>query len=102
MMSKPSSKRESELDAARTIRSFLNGTGGQWDWDDFLSIPCRSHKGLEAIRAYANHIYDKYPAGRSGAYCNDEGLAELARIAEMLERGDDIAIDRDGVPHVHD
>jgi hypothetical protein len=34
------------------LRDFLEGTGGDWDWDDFTSIPI-ADPSLEAIRQQA-------------------------------------------------
>lgn len=38
-----------------TIGAFLNGSGGEWDWDDFTSISLRSAK-LDNIRRQAGVI----------------------------------------------
>jgi hypothetical protein len=38
--------------AARTIREFLNGSGGDWDWDGFTSCSLRDPT-LEGIRRRA-------------------------------------------------
>ena len=31
--------RSSVHSVIETIRDFLDGTGGRWDWDDFISLP---------------------------------------------------------------
>ena len=39
-------------EVAQYLRDFLNGTGGDWDWDDFISIPIADPR-LEDIRERA-------------------------------------------------
>ena len=70
-------------EVAQLIRSFLDGSAGKWDWDDFTSIP-QADPEMEAIRAKLIAIHDEFPADRPGEYCNDEGAAELIRIADSL------------------
>ena len=60
------------LVVAQTIREFLDGSGGEWDWDDFLSWPLRNAE-LEDIRRKAATI--ELPAG-------DDGRAALEALAE--------------------
>ena len=55
------------------LRDFLQGTGGDWDWDDFTSIPI-TDPGLDAIREEAAFV--QLPI-------TDEGIATLR---ELLER----------------
>ena len=35
----------------QTIRDFLEGTGGAWDWDDFTSVPT-GYPELDAVRGF--------------------------------------------------
>ena len=53
---------EIEKSAVRTpaevagfIRDFLDGTGGEWDWDDFTSVPIKNAE-QEAIRTEADGV----------------------------------------------
>jgi hypothetical protein len=39
-------------EVAQYLRDFLDGTGGEWDWDDFTSIPIADPR-LEDIRERA-------------------------------------------------
>ncbi len=36
-------------EVVRYLRDFIDGTGGEWDWDDFESVPI-SDPALERIR----------------------------------------------------
>jgi hypothetical protein len=71
---------------AQTIISFVNGTCGEWDWDDLTSIKQRDPE-LEAIRQRLAAIRDEFPCPEGRAYCCQEGIAELLRIAESLRNG---------------
>ena len=55
----------SAQEVAKYIRDFLNGTGGEWDWDDFTSIRI-ADISLEAIRAKAAAVdLPLQPSGRA-------------------------------------
>ncbi|WP_145201485.1 hypothetical protein [Sphingobium sp. B2] len=61
---------------ARYIRDFIDNTSGEWDWDDFISIPVADPR-LEAIRAAACDV---------SLPCGDEELAELEVLFEEAQR----------------
>ena len=42
-------------DVADYLQNFIDGRGGDWDWDDFTSIPI-SDPALEAIRQEAEMV----------------------------------------------
>ena len=44
--------RRSADEVLRYLRDFLDGTGGPWDWDDFISIPIADPR-LEDLRERA-------------------------------------------------
>ena len=71
------------IEVAEIIRRFLSG--GSWDWDDYTSIRIKG-RNLDAIRLRCVAIHDEYPPDDRGAYCNEEGRAELARLADEAER----------------
>lgn len=39
-------------EVARYLRDFIEGTGGEWDWDDFASVTIKD-QALESIRQRA-------------------------------------------------
>jgi hypothetical protein len=53
------------------LRAFIEGTGGDWDWDDFVSIPIADPR-LDSIRERAS----RFP---------DMGLAELKELLREAE-----------------
>jgi hypothetical protein len=70
-----------KAEVAEIIEQFLDGTGGDWDWDDFTSFRIADPE-LDAIRVRCGQLYDEpnYP----GRYCGPDGLAEMRRIVEQL------------------
>jgi hypothetical protein len=66
------------------ISKFLNGAGGAYDWDDFVSIPIKD-KHLDAIRIECFDLREKYPPGTKRQYCSDEGLKRLEEIFRDLK-----------------
>jgi hypothetical protein len=72
-------------EVARYIDDFLAGSGGRWDWDDFISIPLEDPE-LEVIRKQCAALPDRYPPTQPRQYCSQEGLAELRRLRATLLR----------------
>jgi hypothetical protein len=62
----------SAIEVATVLRRFIEKTGGEWDWDDFTSVPV-TDPALEAIRAEANRI--RLPV-------NEDGTAKLRELYE--------------------
>jgi hypothetical protein len=71
----------------RTMPDFLDGTGGKWARDDFISIRA-GYPELEAVQRFCVTISGEYPPTGSGWWCNAEGIRELKRKLEELERSD--------------
>lgn len=65
--------------AARAIRAFLDGAGGKFDWDDFISCPL-SDPDAEGIRLRAARVplpvRDEERRALIGLAEEAEGLAE--------------------------
>ena len=64
-------------DVAGYPRDFISGTGGEWDWDDFESVPITDPR-LESIRQRAARAAPPNP--------DLEALRKLASEAEGLAR----------------
>lgn len=65
---------------AKSIRDFLEGSGGEWDWDDFTSCPMADPR-LDSIRRRAAAV--ELPVQPEGIAT----LQQLAVEAEELMRG---------------
>jgi len=68
----------------QTIRDFLNGGGGAWDWDDFISCPA-GFPELEEVRGFCLGLPADYPPAARTEWCSPEGLCALKRKLEQLE-----------------
>jgi len=73
----------SKVDVARCIQDFLDGTGGPWDWDEFICVPLRD-PALEAVRRQCASLPGRFPPTESGWYCSEEGMLELNRLLAAL------------------
>jgi hypothetical protein len=78
---------EQRVYVIKSIRDFLKGTGGKWEWDDFMSIPT-GYPELETVQKFCLTISDEYPPIKRGGWCNAEGLRELERKLDELEHSD--------------
>lgn len=63
---------------AQTIRTFLDGTSGDWDWDDFTSCAFGDPQ-LDDIRQRAAAV--ELPAGRERLAVLEELAGEAQRLA---------------------
>jgi hypothetical protein len=71
-------------EVAREIEKFLNGDGGAYDWDDFVSIPIRDER-LNAIRIECAEPRDMNPPDNCRQYCGEQGLKRPREILRDLE-----------------
>ena len=73
-------------EAADIIARFLAGTGEEWEWDDFTSVPVKGDLELNAVALFCNLVHDIYPPDGTGEYCDSEGRQVLHRIETYLRR----------------
>jgi hypothetical protein len=76
-------KAQKILDAAKVIESFVDGTCGPYDWDDFLNCSKRDAE-LQKIREECERVEIDYPARDKHEWCNDGGCRALMEIAARL------------------
>lgn len=70
-------------EAAALIEGFIEGTGGEWDWDDFTSVRHRDAM-VEAARQDCLAVADDFPAHVPTEWCGPGGTAVLRAIAARL------------------
>ena len=75
LFAKPRDRSAAEV--ADYLRDFIEGTGGDWDWDAFESVPIKDPI-LEAIRQEAVRAAPPN--------------ADLAKLKELLERTEALAV----------
>lgn len=66
----------------KSILDFLEGTGGQWDWDDFTSIPL-GFSDLETIQNFCANLSVTHPPV---GYCSEDGLKAMREKVDDLVR----------------
>ena len=72
---------------AKILQDFLEGTGGDWDWQAFTDGGQISDPRLEAIRFRSLTLPDEFPPCKRGEYTNEKGRAVLREfIKELLGR----------------
>jgi hypothetical protein len=74
-----SARTETYLDVAKTLEDFVEGTGGQWDWDDYtsaLSYPDDPY--LQEVQRRMVNLDTEFPSGGRG-YCGADGV-EVIRV----------------------
>jgi hypothetical protein len=79
-------KRTAE-EISKTIDDFLDGTGGEWDWDDLCSIAIEAPE-LDHVRVLCSSTCFIYPPTEKGHYCSPEGRAYLRELARKLRDGE--------------
>lgn len=67
-----------------TIRNFLDGTGGDWDWDDFISLRLE-YQDLEEMQRFCIALPCTHPPVAKSWYCSEEGLRTLRARLDDLE-----------------
>ena len=63
-------------EVAKCLRDFIDGTGGDWDWDEFESVPIDDPE-LERIRREAAEAAPPDP--------------DMAKLRELLSQAEEIA-----------
>jgi hypothetical protein len=71
-------------EVAAAIQAFLDGAGGAWDWDDFISTPIED-LALDRIRVRCAVLSAEFPTLEG--YCAPQGLDVLrAYVRELREK----------------
>lgn len=70
-------------EAAFLIDSFLDGSCGPSDWDDFTSS-AQDDPAVERARRMCVDVRNQYPSAIASQYCNDDGCAILRQVAADL------------------
>ena len=73
-------------EVAKTIEDFVNGTGGKWDWDDFISIRLQDAE-LDAVRKKCFSVRDEFPPADDRQYCSEAGMQVLRDLVVTLRAG---------------
>lgn len=74
------------IELALAIETFLDGSGGPYDWDDALQ-----GEELKDVKDFCVSIQLLYPSVERGSYTSDEGEKVLSRLAIELRNGSQAA-----------
>lgn len=77
---------ESLEDSAAIIESFLSGSCGDYDWDDFLTIPSPDPL-IQAVKNYCADSHFHYPPSMDGHWCSETGALKLTQLSVHLRTG---------------
>ena len=77
------SVRRSRAEVADIIERFLDGTGGQWDWDDFCSVRIKDPE-LDAIRLRCAKLSAEDPHPHH--YCGAVGIDVMRGFVNNLRK----------------
>ena len=72
-----------KLEVASIIERFLNGTGGEWDWDDFCSHKITDEE-LDSVRLRCSKLSAIYPPREKGHYCSEAGFEIMRAMVTEL------------------
>lgn len=73
--------------ALDSVRDFLEGTGGDWDWDDFLSVPARD-PNAKRLQGFCRQLTHDFPPETRTEYCSRSGMERLrAVLDETIHNG---------------
>jgi hypothetical protein len=79
-------KKLGRLEVAQILEDFLEGRGGGWEWDDFISVGEVADERLKQIQRQVNLLSDQFPPEKLGEYCNEQGREVIRRYIEELRR----------------
>ena len=63
--------------------SFLDGSGGPWEWDDFTSVPV-ADSALDKVRERCAGLWQEFPPERPNEYCSDAGTQVILDFIQQL------------------
>jgi len=71
------------IEAADYIQGFLDGTGNEWDWDDFMHISIADRR-VEEIRDICHDMPRCYPSLKRTEYCGAKGVTIMRGLIREL------------------
>jgi hypothetical protein len=69
------------------LLSFLDGSGGPWDWDDFTSLRI-ADSALDRIRERCAGLCQEFPPERPNEYCSDAGTRIILEFIQQLTQSE--------------
>ncbi len=67
------------------LQDFIDGKDGEWDWDDFISIPINDPY-LEQIRRRCAGLREEFPPQNKHSYCGEGGVTVIQAYLDELTK----------------
>jgi hypothetical protein len=80
-MSKPELTRE---EVAQLLQGFVDGSGGDWDWDDFALGMTFTDKRLQEIQKRVRELSFEFPPLIKTSFTNEEGIKVIHDLIREL------------------
>jgi hypothetical protein len=65
------------------INRFIDKTGGNWEWDDFCSLPI-ADPDLDLVRVKCSGLGSTHPPTENGHFCNENGILLMRNMIHSL------------------
>ena len=75
--------RLTRAEVAEILTEFVQGTGGRWDWDDFISFPIEDER-LDQIRERCTHLSEEFPPDQPGQFTGPRGIEGIKQFIDEL------------------
>jgi hypothetical protein len=62
------------IEVAQILGDFLEGRGGPWDWDDFISVGRVADERLKQVQRHVSLLPEEFPLEESGGYCSEQAM----------------------------
>ncbi len=77
--------RRTKLEVADIVEAFVEGTGRDWDWDDFCSLKI-GNRELDEIRLKCTNLSFTHPPPPGYGYCNEQGIQLFREVVNDLRK----------------
>jgi hypothetical protein len=74
------------LEVANVLENFVEGRGGAWDWDTFLSERFED-EAIAAIQKRCARLNAEFPPEVHGRYCGEKGFVVVRGYVRQLREG---------------
>ena len=82
---------------ATVLENFIEGRGGDWDWDDYTSGMKFTDPYLRSIQTRMSLLPIEFPPTTMGQYCGLEGIEVIRKYVQELRTKEVLA----GGPHLN-
>ena len=78
------SRNLSKHEVANTLERFINGSGDEWEWDDFINGSTLLDEFLESIRIQCQQLPSTHPPLEGQGYCSAQGVQTMKQLVVKL------------------